>query len=210
MNKTRAAPRRCCVAAAGFGLAEFLMSSLIFLLLSAAIYEVLARTQRTAGYQDEIQGVLESTRFALESVARVIQQAGNDPRGAGFPALVIVSATEARVRSDLTGSAAPGFPDKGDPDGDCADSGEDVTIRYSAASRALELASGDGGAQTIVNHIAAFRMLYFDCNGAATANGSDVCKVLVVIQAVSPIADPQTKVFFGMELSREIMLPMRQ
>jgi hypothetical protein len=210
-NSSRwAEQRRWRIAAAGFGLVEFLMSSLILLLLSAAVYEVLARVQRAASYQDEIQGVLESARFALESVARVIGQAGNDPRGAGFPALVIVSATEARVRSDLTGSAAPGFPDKGDPDGDCMDSGEDVTIRYSAAMRALEMASGGGGAQTTAANIASFRMQYFDCLGAVTANGNDVCKVLVVIQAVSPIADPQTKTPFGLELSREILLPMRR
>ncbi len=195
---------------AGFTIAEFLISSLILLVISAALYDAAARMQRVSSFQDEIQGVLESARYALENITRVVSQAGNDPRGIGFAPLVITSPTEIRVRSDLTGSAGATFPDKGDPDGDIEDSGEDVTIRYSASSRAVELASGSGSAQAVANGITAFRMDFFDRNGAPTTVADQAFRLRVTITATSSRPDPQTRAPFSIELSREALLPMRK
>jgi Tfp pilus assembly protein PilW len=193
----------------GFSLVEFLIASLVFLAISGALFEVLGRIQRSASYQAEILGVLENTRIALETVERIVQQAGNDPRGFGFKSIVIVSATEVRVLSDLTGSAAPAFPDKGDPDGDLSDSYEDVTISYNASSQALELATGDGSAQPVANSISAFRIDYFDGQGAATVRGDEVCRMRITVTGTSTLPDPVTGIPFSMELSCDIRLAAR-
>ena len=54
----------------------------------------------------------------MQTVEQYIRQAGNDPFCTGVAGIAIVSTEEIQIRSDLTGSAGPGNPDKGDPDGD--------------------------------------------------------------------------------------------
>ena len=71
---------RCRISAeSGFSLVEFLLSSLILVIIAGAVFDLLGRTQRTASYQTEVQAVIESTRIAMETVERTISQAGNDP-----------------------------------------------------------------------------------------------------------------------------------
>ena len=60
----------------GFTLTELLISTLILFIASAAIFSVLAEIQHTAGYQAEIQSVLNNTQIAMQTVQRYIRQAG--------------------------------------------------------------------------------------------------------------------------------------
>ncbi len=193
----------------GFTMVEFLVSAAIFMLVAGGVFSVLTQAQRTVSYQVEIQGVLESTRLAMDTVERMVQQAGNDPHKVGFAGITIVSSTEVRVRSDLTGSAGPGSPDKGDPDGDTDDANEDITIRFDAAGQSIELVSGCGPAQPIASNISAFAMQYFDRNGTATSIGGDVSRIRLSITGVSPLRDPQTGRAFSMELVSNVRLAAR-
>lgn len=193
----------------GFSIVEFMVSAAILLLVAAAVFGVLTQAQRTVSYQVEIQGVLENTRLAMETLERILQQAGNDPHGAGFAGITITSATEVRVRSDLTGSAGPGSPDKGDPDGDTDDANEDVTIEFDAAGQSIDLASGGGPAQPIASNISAFAMQYFDRNGNATSAGGDVTRIRILITGTSSLADPQTGRAFSMKLIGDVRLAAR-
>ncbi len=195
----------------GFSLIEFVISSTILLLVSASVFSMLAQTQRAASYQTEVQAVLENTRIAMDTVDRMIRQAGNDPRAAGFQGITIVSPTEVRVRSDLTGSSSgSGFPDKGDPDGDILDSGEDVTIRYNVNNQSVELAPGGGAAQPIANYISAFQLQYLDAAGGATGVGADVRRIRVTITGATAQADPQTGRTYSMQVGSDIQLATRQ
>jgi Tfp pilus assembly protein PilW len=193
----------------GFTMVEFLVSAVIFMLVAGGVFSVLTQVQRTVSYQVEIQGVLESTRLAMETVERIFQQAGNDPHKAGFAGITITSPTEVRVRSDLTGSARPGSPDKGDPDGDTDDANEDITIRFDAAGQSIDLVSGGGPAQPIASNISAFGMQYFDRDGIATSTGRDVSRIRLSITGVSSFPDPQTGRAFSMELISDVRLAAR-
>lgn len=199
----------CADGVRGFSLVEFMISTLVLLVVASAVFGVLNQTQRTASYQTEVQGVLENTRIAMEILERILQQAGNDPHHAGFTGLAITSATEVRVKSDLTGSAGPASPDKGDPDGDTADTGEDVTILYDAGTRTIELVVG-GTVQPIASNISAFAMQYFDRDGAATNIGDDVRKIRISLTGASPLSDPQTGLAFSMQLNSDVHLATRQ
>jgi len=195
----------------GFSLVEFLLSTMILLVVASAVFAMLSQTQRAASYQAEVQAVMDNARTAMDTVERVIRQAGNDPRQTGVVGLEITGSTRLRVRADLTGSAASsGNPDKGDPDGDIGDAGEDVEIRYNATDRSIELAPGGGTGQAIANYISAFSMQYFDANGAATNVGANVRKVRVTLTASSTLRDPQTRQIFGMQQSSDIQLVNRQ
>ncbi len=190
----------------GFGLAEFLMATLILLVTASMVYGVIVDVQRSAGYQTEVQSVLNSTRIAIQTVGRYIRQAGNDPKGIGLAAITIISPTEIRIQSDLTGSEGPGNPDKGDPDGDTMDSNEDVTIRYNGAARSLEVVPDGGPAQVIAGYLAGISFRYYDAEGRPTAAGGDVRKINVKISGASLLPDPQTGQIFGMELSSDFQL----
>jgi hypothetical protein len=193
----------------GFSLVEFMIAALITLVLASSIFGLMNRLQRTAGYQTEVQGVLEGVMIGMETIERTLLQAGNDPHQAGFTGLAIAGPAEVRVRADLTGSAR-GSPDQGDPDGDTDDSGEDVTIRYNANTGSLEVVPQGGIPQPVASNILDFAMQYFDNAGVETTAGNDVRTVRITLTGTSPLADPQTGRVFSLRLSGSVRLATRQ
>lgn len=183
MNETTTIPDPDCVFsdASGFSLIEFLVASIVLLILSYSVFSSLNEIQQAASRQADTQEVLDNTRIALETVTRCIRQAGNDPLGIGIEAVSIVSPEEVRIRSDLTGSEGPGKPNRGDPDGDINDFGEDVSIRYNSLRRRIEMVSGDGPAQIVADRISGFSLEYFDDEGLPTENSAAVQKIRVEI-----------------------------
>ncbi len=192
----------------GFILLEFLISTLLLVLVSASIFQVMASTQQSAVYQNQVQTALQNSRTALEFVERCIRQAGNNPRKAVFQAVEIASATEVRLRSDLTGAAA-GNPNMGDPDGDVLDAGEDVTVRYISAGRRLELVPAGQAAQTIADNITGFSLLYFDAAGNATVVGANVRKVRITVTASTNVPDPKTGKPFSIRTATDVQIVPR-
>jgi type II secretory pathway pseudopilin PulG len=185
----------------GFTLAEFLISSLILIVIASAVFSLLSEIQRTASYETEVQSVLNNTRIAMQALERCIRQAGNDPLDSRLPGITIVSANEVQIRSDLTGSSGPGNPEKGDPDGDIDDSGENVIIRLNDRSQSLEIVPDGGPAQIIANNIAGLSFEYYDLNGSPTTTSGDVRRIVITITGVSSQANPQTHHIFGVKLS---------
>jgi Tfp pilus assembly protein PilW len=190
---------------AGFTLVEFLICSVVFLLVASNALAIMSDIQRTAAYQTELFSVLHSTRIALQTIERTIRQAGNDPLRNGFPGIIIINASSVQIQSDLTGSD-PGNPDKGDPDGDTDDTGENVTIRFNSQSRSIEIVPNGGTPQIIAGLISDLNFEYYDKDGVPTMVGSEVRKIAVVISGSSPIANPQTHQYFGVKLRSEIRI----
>jgi len=190
---------------AGFTLVEFLICTAGFLLVASAALAIGSDIQRTASYQTESYSVLQSMQIAVQTIERYIRQAGNDPLAKGFPAITIVNAAEMQIRSDLTGSDRAN-PDKGDPDGDTDDSGENVTIRFNTQSRALEIVPNGGPPQAIAGYISDLQFQYYDKEGNPTPVSSEVRKIVVKISGSSPVPNPQTHQFFGVTLRSEIRI----
>jgi Tfp pilus assembly protein PilV len=188
----------------GFTMAEFLTTAFILLAISGSIFRSLSDTQSSAAYQSEVQAVLDNTWIAMQLVERHIRQAGNDPLDAGIAGTTIISSSQLRIRSDLTGSSGAGNPDKGDPDGDITDSNEDITIRYNEAARTLELVPDGGPAQTVAGYISGLSFQYFDANGNVTTVGSEVRRISVSISGSSLQPNPQTHELFAVRISSNI------
>jgi len=193
----------------GFGLAEFMMSVLLMLIVMASLFDLMIRVERTAAYQGEVQEVVEGTRMAMETAQRILRQAGNDPLCSGFPGIVIVGDSAVAVRADVTG-AGPGSPDQGDPDGDTDDSGEQVTIRHNAAGRTFELVPAGGSAQPLASNITELRFEYFDGGGAPTAIGDEVRRIRITLTGAAPLPDPRTGQVFSMRLQSDVLLVLRR
>jgi hypothetical protein len=190
----------------GFALAEFLVSTVIVLGLSAGVFTMLTNVLSTSGYQTEVLSVMENTRVAMGTLQRYIVQAGNNPRLAAFAPVTITSATEVRLRSDLTGLAGG---NQGDPDGDVLDANEDVIIRYNATGRRIELVAADGTVQTLAQYISGFSLAYLDTTGTATTAGANVRTIRITINGTSAVANPRTRKTFGLTLTGVATLPNR-
>ncbi len=190
----------------GFALAEFLIAAAVLLILSSFIFGMLVEVQQSSSYQAEVHSVLNNTRIAMQTVQRHIRQAGNDPLGAGIIGITAVSAQEIRIRSDITGSAGPGNPDKGDPDGDTNDSGENIGIRFNSRSRSLEIVPEGGGTQIVAGSISGLSFLFYDADGNLTAAGSEIRRIGVSISGSSLQKDPRTGKAFGVQLNSEILI----
>ena len=190
---------------AGFSLVEMLICALVLLLVSSAAFSILSEIQQTAGYQAEMQAVLNNTRIALQAIEQRIRQAGNDPLASGLQGITIVTATEMRIRSDHTGSSADN-PNKGDPDGDTDDSGEDIVIRFNRKSHTLEIIPSGGSPQIIAGNISDLMFRYYDASGAITPVDSEVRKIFVAISGSSTLPHPRTGRIFGVKLCSEILI----
>jgi prepilin-type N-terminal cleavage/methylation domain-containing protein len=190
----------------GFSLLEFMISSMMLLIISAAVFGMLSDVQRTASYQAEIQTIVNNAQAALQTIERYIRQAGNNPLGAGLLGINIAGPFEVRIQSDVTGSLGPGNPDKGDPDGDINDSGENVAIRYNQAARTIEIVPDGGSAQIAAGNITGLTFVYYDADGNMTSAGKNVSRIRVIIRAASPLPNPQTHRIFAMEIGSDIQL----
>jgi hypothetical protein len=137
----------------------------------------------------------------MQIVGRYIRQAGNDPLDQGFIAITLIEPSRVGIASDITGSAGPGNPDKGDPDGDTLDSGEDVLIRYNGTTRSLEIVPKGGSAQVVAGYISGLSFQYYNSEGGLAATGNDVRKIKVTISGTSLLPDPDTHRNFGVRLS---------
>jgi Tfp pilus assembly protein PilW len=188
----------------GSALMEFLISALILLFLCASAFGVIGEIQRTAGYQAEVQSVLNNLRIAMQTLQRYIRTAGNDPFACGAAGITIVSPAEFVVESDLTGSAGPSNPDKGDPDGDIADSGERVAIRHNLKTRTLEVSPSGGSAQVVANYISGLSLRYFGPEGEETSIGGEVRRISITVSAAGTQPDPQTHKIFAVELTSDM------
>ncbi len=190
----------------GFTLSEFLIAACILLVISASLFQTLTDTQSGASYQSEVQSVLDNTRMAMQLIERCIRQAGNDPFQTGLSGIAIISASELRIRSDLTGSGGASNPDKGDPDGDTADSNEDISIRYNATARTIELVPDGGPAQSVAGYISGLLFQCLDANGNITHVGSEVRMIRVSISGSSLQPNPRTRQIFGIQVTSNIAI----
>lgn len=196
--------------ARGFSLIEFLLASMILLLIAGSAFEILSRAQRAAAGQSDMQEVMDNAHNAMDTLMRYLRQAGNDPLGAGFDGITIVGISEARIRSDLTGSAGRSNPDKGDPDGDVDDSYEDLTISYSASDRTIEVTPAGGSAQAIAGNIGDFTMQYLDADGAETNVGSEIRRIRVTLTTIGNLPDPWTYQYLRVRLTSDVRVATRR
>lgn len=191
---------------AGFTMIEFLLSSMILLIVTSAVFVLLTESQREAGYQSEIQTVLNNTNIAMRTIERYLRQAGNDPFTSTLSGVTIISATELRIQSDIKGSCGPSNPNKGDPDGDIEDSNENVLIRFNSATRSIEVLSGNGPPMIIASYISDLNFRYYNADGAIAAEGSEVRSISISISGASEHPNPQTHQTFGVTLQSEVCI----
>jgi hypothetical protein len=190
----------------GFGMAEMLIASALLVLIGGAALGLLGQVEQIASSQTDLQSVLQSGLVSLDLLGRILRQSGNDPCNAGIRGLSSAAANETRVCSDVTGSAAPGDPDKGDPDGDTDDSYEDVVIRYDQSADTVQLVTVGGGVQTVAENISALALEFFDPSGTPVGPGPDASRARITLTSTSRTVSPRTRRPFSLRISSEVQL----
>ncbi len=192
----------------GFSMVELLISTLILTIVGGYVFSAMVEMERTSSYETEVNAVLDNSRMAMETVQRYLKHAGNNPLGIALQGITIVSPQEVRIQADLTGSTPPGS-NRGDPDGDINDLDEDVTLRYNANARTIEIVPTGQNPRTVASYIANFSMQYLDAAGAATTVGADVASIQVTISASSQIPNPKTRQTYGITEACNLQLISR-
>lgn len=206
-NRSRLSSRwAATTSATGFGLPEMLIASCLLVLIGAAAFGMLGDLQRAVSLQADRQSALEGTMVSLDLIGRILRQAGNDPHGKSITGIAAFLPDEIRARADCTGSAAPGYPDKGDADGDTDDAYEDIIIRRDRTADTLVLVTAGGGAQTVAENISGLALELFDSSGNETTSGSEAARARVTVTGTCRTVEPRTRRPAGLRISCDILL----
>ncbi len=108
----------------------------------------------------------QSLRAALERMAHELREAGYDPTGAGFQALLVVEPTQVVFQSDWNGNGVV------DP------TRERVTYLLRPGETTLRRDAG-GGAQPLADGVRHFALFYLDRTGAPTADPEQVVSIRI-------------------------------
>lgn len=155
-------------------LADLLVSVAVLGLVLAAILGLLTMGQQAYAIGSGRVEAQQSARVALQRMAREIRTAG---RGAGtaFAAIAVAEPERVVLQVDVNG------------DGLIAGRGETITWRL--AGTVLRRDAG-GGAQPVINGVAALRLTYLDAAGQGTSTPAAVRSVLISLTAKPDHSSP--------------------
>ncbi|MBI3939490.1 MAG: prepilin-type N-terminal cleavage/methylation domain-containing protein [Acidobacteria bacterium] len=190
----------------GFSLIELMISLTILTILSGSILVLVRENQQLYHGMQDYAAATQSARISLDLIARYVRQAGNNPLNATFSPLSY-SENTLTIRSDLTGSQAAQSPldSFGDPDKQLTAAFEQITVRYDSQTKQVLLDAGYGE-DTLAENIGQLRFDFYDSAGVATTDMSQVTQVAITLEAVSALADPQTKKANSITLSTRVYL----
>ncbi|MBW2063680.1 MAG: prepilin-type N-terminal cleavage/methylation domain-containing protein [Deltaproteobacteria bacterium] len=174
----------------GFALTELLVALSISSIVVAGIYSAFHSQQKSYVAQEQIAAMHQNLRGAILFMGRDIRMAGYDPTGRSTAKIETAQGNLLRITMDMTDDSGTG-----DPDGDTADSGEDIT--YSLVD-----VDGDGdmdlvrndtngvGNQQVAENIDALNFVYLDDDRLPTADPLRIRSVQVTVVARTAQRDP--------------------
>lgn len=184
----------------GFTLVELMVALAISGFIVSAIYMAYISQQRTYIAQDQVAEMQQNLRAAMTILSSEIRMAGYDG-GKGIkhsscglggtsspPGILSVNPVKLDFSLDLN------------TDGDCQDSGENLTYSLYTANGVQKLGRSDQGApnQAVASNIDKVEFLYLDANGQSTSTLAQVRSVKISMLARAGKPDRQytnTKVY---------------
>jgi type IV pilus assembly protein PilW len=151
---------------AGSSLVEILVALGLLGLLMAAMGLLLQSGLVAWGWGSGRVEAQQALRAALERMAHELREAGYDPTGAGFEALLVAEPTRVVFQSDWNGNGTI------DP------TRERVTYLLRPGENILRRDAG-GGAQPLAEGVRHFALFYFDGKGAPTADPEQVASIRI-------------------------------
>ncbi len=191
----------------GFTLIEILIAIAVAGVIMAGIYSTYYSQQRSYIVQDQVAGMQQGLRAAMDLMERELRMVGFDPygnSGAGILTAGVDSITFTLVADDDSYD--------NDGDGDTDESGELKTIGYSlydsGGYNCLGRKVGAGNNRPVAENIDTLNFIYLRENGTPTADISEIKSIQITMIARSSRVDrrytdtdvymnQQTKIVFG-------------
>ena len=193
----------------GFTLTEILVAMAISGVVMAGIYSAYSSQQRSYIVQEQVAGMQQSLRAAMDLMERELRMVGFDPYGNSGADII----TAGGDNITFTFVADDDLYDN-DGDGDTDESGELKTIRYSLYDSGgdgdadLGRKVGSGNNKPVAENIDTLNFIYLRENGTPTADISEIRSIQITMIARSSRVDhrytdtdvymnQQTTVIFG-------------
>ena len=193
----------------GFTLTEILVAMAISGVVMAGIYSAYSSQQRSYIVQEQVAGMQQSLRAAMDLMERELRMVGFDPYGNSGADII----TAGGDNITFTFVADDDLYEN-DGDGDTDESGELKTIRYSLYDSGgdgdadLGRKVGSGNNKPVAENIDTLNFIYLRENGTPTADISEIRSIQITMIARSSRVDhrytdtdvymnQQTTVIFG-------------
>ncbi len=160
---------RILLSGGGFSLVELLIAMALGLFMLTLLSNTFLLQSRTYSAQEQETQMIQTTRAAMDMMARELSMAGYDPASAGFDGVDLNSA-KLRIRADLNG------------DKDASDTNETITYQFDTANKRINRNTGSGDLP-FADNVTAFTFEYLDVNGATASSAAGIREVKLTITA---------------------------
>ncbi len=164
----------------GFSLIELITAIGISGIVLGAITATFISQSRSYNAQEQINGMQQAARAAMDMITREARMAGYNTNGAAVFDGITYNATQIRVQANLDGDGVIGGP--GPPE-------EDIIYAYDSVDDVIERTTG-GTTETLVENIDVFTFQYLDESGTATTTSADIRQIQITITARTARSDP--------------------
>ncbi len=161
----------------GFSLIELITAMGISGIILAAITATFISQSRSYDAQEQINGMQQAARAAMDIITREVRMAGyNTNNGLTFDGITY-DTTQIRVQANLDG------------DTDTGDANEDIIYAYDSVDDVITRETG-GNTEILVEDIEAFTFQYLDEFGDPTTDSGEIWQVQITITARTAKSDP--------------------
>src|SRR5438128_7023550 len=170
----------------GMTLVELLIVMAIMGVVVGGITMSFVSQRKITAIQNQRATLIQQAQAAMDLVTRELRTAGTNPTGAAFVP-VTYNASQLEIRADLNGN---GTTDTNN------DPNEHLIYAYDNANKRITRDAGSG-AQTLVENIQNFTVIYLDSAETPTTVSSAVRQFQVTITAQTAAPDPTYRVNNG-------------
>lgn len=161
----------------GFSLIELITALGISGIILAAVTATFISQSRSYNAQEQINGMQQAARAAMDIITREVRMAGYNTNGGLTFDGIIYDTTQIRVQANLDGDA-----DTGDAD-------EDIIYAYDTVDDVITRETG-GNTDTLVEDIDVFTFQYLDESGTATTTSANIRQIQITITSRTAKSDP--------------------
>jgi prepilin-type N-terminal cleavage/methylation domain-containing protein len=161
----------------GFTLVELLISIAIFSIIIGSIFSFSIAQRKYLSVQEQISGMIQNARAAMEMISGELTVAGYSPSGAVFSGIPYNTA-QLQIYADLNGN------------GVLTDPNENIIYSYDANNKRIVRNTGSGN-QPLVDNIQSFTFEYLDALGNPTTVTANIRQIRISITVRTSKPDPQ-------------------
>jgi type IV pilus assembly protein PilW len=167
----------------GFTLVELLISIAIFSVVIGSISSFSIAQRKYLSIQEQISGMIQTARAAMDMISGELIVAGYNPSGAVFSGIPY-NASQLQIYADLNGSCIPAIP--------ClpTDANENITYSYNMTNKTIVRNTG-GADQPLINNVQSFTFDYLNAQGNPTTVTANIRQIRITITVRTSKLDPK-------------------